>query len=473
VKVEGVSCVDVAVVLGAGKGTRFYSSLPKVLHPVCGRTMLERTIRALAPLVRNEIIVVAGFGYDEVVGEIDRIRLLLPETKITIVEQKEQKGTGHATQCGFSGVSEDASSVLVVPGDCPLIEKEVFQEFLEHTVESDFTVLSFEPEQPFGFGRIIKDDQGYLLKIVEEKDCSEKEKEVREVNSGILYARPSILKKYLPLLTTSNAQGEYYVTDIPELMKKDGVPVSVIKTSNPLLVMGANTRLELYRLESQKRIKDLEQYMRNGVSFESIESVFIDEGVEIGQDVFIGANTRLHGDTIIASGCVIEGDSLIRNSRIGNSCHIKLGSYVDEAILDAGVVIGPFCHIRPKSELSKGVKIGNFVETKNAKLAPGVKANHLTYLGDIEVGEESNIGAGTIICNYDGMNKFQSVVGKHSFIGSNSTLVSPVEVKDNAYIGAGSVITREVPSGALGIGRSRQQNLEGWVDKKKSGNKNK
>ncbi len=460
--------IDVGVVLAAGKGTRLYSSLPKVLHRVTGRSMLERSIRALAPYVKDKIIVVAGFGIDLVREEVRRIEDKLPSVSITIVEQKEQLGTGHAAQCALSLITDDASSVLIIPGDCPLIEPEVFEEFLEGRSVTEFSVLSFELENPFGFGRIVRDDKGYLLKIVEEKDCTSQEKNISEVNSSIIYASKNILATYLPKLTTSNAQGEYYLTDVPELMKKDGEKTSVVKTSSPHLVMGANTRLELYRLEQRKRTTHIETLMKAGVSFECAESVFIDEGVEIGADVFIGANTRILGTSSIASGCLIEGDSLIRNSSIGNSCHIKLGSYIDEAKLSEGVVIGPFCHIRPGSELSSEVKIGNFVETKNAKLARGVKANHLAYLGDIDVGESTNVGAGVIICNYDGKKKSKSVIGSNSFIGSNSTLVSPVEVKKDAYVAAGSVITKEVPSGALGIGRSRQQNLEGWYEKKKS-----
>jgi bifunctional UDP-N-acetylglucosamine pyrophosphorylase / glucosamine-1-phosphate N-acetyltransferase len=461
--------VDTGVVLAAGKGTRFYSSLPKVLHRVGGRTMLDRSISALFPFVSKNIVVVAGFGIDLVRKEVRYIQKKFETLEISVVEQKEQLGTGHAAKTALPAIPELADSVLIIPGDCPLIESRVFEEFLEKRGAADFSVLSFEPESPFGFGRIIKDKEGFLEKIVEEKDCSEAEKKIKEVNSGIILSGRKVLSQYLPRLTTANAQGEYYITDIPELMKQAGEKVSVFKTSDPLLVMGANTRLELYRLEQQKRKKQIEDLMLSGVTFESAESVFIDEGVQIASDVYIGANTRIFGGSSIASGCVIEGDTLIRDSLVGSGCHIKLGSYVDQATLSEGVVIGPFCHIRPGSELSRNVKIGNFVETKKALLAEGVKANHLAYLGDVEVGEHSNVGAGVIICNYDGKKKSKTVIGSNSFIGSNSTLVSPVEVKSDAYVGAGSVITKEVPSGALGIGRSRQQNLVGWYEKKKSG----
>jgi bifunctional UDP-N-acetylglucosamine pyrophosphorylase / glucosamine-1-phosphate N-acetyltransferase len=460
--------VDAGVVLAAGKGTRFYSSLPKVLHSLCGMSMLERSVRALSPLVKNEIIIVAGFGIDLVHKEVERISEKVHSVSISVIEQKEQLGTGHAARTALSSIPDTADSVLIIPGDCPLIESRVLEEFLGNRPPADFTVLSFSPESPSGFGRVIKDHDGFLEKIVEEKDCSIEEKKISEVNSGIILSSRKVLSVYLPQLTTANAQGEYYITDIPQLMKKKGEKVSVFKTSTPLLVMGANTRLELYRLEQQKRKANIEDLMQRGVTFESAETVFIDEGVEIGSDVYIGGNTRIIGTSSIASGCVIEGDSLIRDSLIGSCCHIKLGSYVDEARLSEGVVIGPFCHIRPGSELSRNVKIGNFVETKKARLAEGVKANHLAYLGDIDVGENTNVGAGVIICNYDGKTKSRSIIGSNSFIGSNSTLVSPVEVKSDAYVGAGSVITREVPSGALGIGRSRQQNLEGWYERKKS-----
>lgn len=460
---------DYVVILAAGKGSRFYSTLPKVLHRVCGQTMLERSIRAVSPFVKKELIIVAGYGEAHINEELSRLRSSFPDIKISVAVQEEQNGTGHATKVAVDGIAENETEgrVLILPGDCPLIEAGVISEFLAGISSNPFDVLSFQPDEPKGFGRIVRDGDNFLSRIVEEKDCSPEERKIKEVNSGILAAGLSLLRKYLPKLTTANSQGEYYITDIPELMKRDGLSVGVVKSSDPYLVSGANTRLELSRLEARRRQMLLEELMREGVTIQSPDNTFIDEGVFVAKDVFIGSGTRLYGSTRIETGCVLEGDTLIKDSEIGENCLIRLGSYIDRAKLGNAVSVGPFAHLRPGSELSDGVKIGNFVELKSAKLSSGVKAGHLAYLGDVEIGAETNIGAGTIVCNYDGVKKSKTQIGSHSFVGSNSTLVSPVVIQDNSYVAAGSVITKEVPSGSLAIGRGRQQNYDGWVDKKK------
>ncbi|HMO19016.1 MAG TPA: bifunctional UDP-N-acetylglucosamine diphosphorylase/glucosamine-1-phosphate N-acetyltransferase GlmU [Oligoflexia bacterium] len=461
---------EYAVVLAAGKGTRFYSSVPKVLHSLCGRTLLERSIRAVIPFVKSKIIIVSGFGYDLVQEEIRKIETNVTADcpQICIVKQEEQKGTGHAATVALEEVKEVNSRVLIIPGDCPLIDESVIANSIADMAKNAFSILSFEAKDPFGFGRIIRSSSGTLLRIVEHRDCTDQEKMVTEVNSGIVFSNSEILEKYLPRLSPANNQGEYYLTDIPQLLVNDGVSVGVVKAKDPILVQGANTRSQLSELESFRRKKIIEKHMNAGVTFENPINSYVDEDVNLENDIYIGAGTRLYGKTSIKRGVIIEGNSLIKDSLIGEGSVVRFSCYLDNCLVSSSVQIGPFAHIRPNSSLSENVKIGNFVETKAARLSSGVKANHLSYLGDVEVGSNTNIGAGTIVCNYDGTKKSKTVIGKNSFVGSNSTLIAPVEIMSDAYVAAGSVISKTVPSKALGIGRARQQNYEGWMDKKRT-----
>ncbi len=458
--------IDYSIVLAAGKGTRFHSKLPKVLHKLSGKTLLERSINAVAPFTAKEIIIVAGHGFDLVTEEISKITAANPSYKIRVVLQKEQLGTGHAAKTAFDEI-EDKGSVIIIPGDCPLIEAKSLEKFIEQENKSPVSVLSLEVDTPKGFGRILRNQQNKFIGIVEEKDATDEQRKITEINSSIFLGQIELFKKYIPLISNSNKQNEYYLTDVVSAVVKDDQEVRAFASNEVESFLGANSRRELYALQEAKRLKNLNALMDRGVTLESINSCFIDDGVEIGQDVYIGANTRIVGNSKIADGVTIEGDSLIRNSEIGENTHLKLGAYIDECRIEKNCNLGPFVHIRPKSVLKNNVKIGNFVEVKAATLEEGVKANHLTYLGDIDVGEGSNIGAGTIICNYDGKNKFRSKIGEKSFVGSNSTLISPVNVGDEAYVGAGSVINQDVPAGSLAIGRSRQVNKTGWSKSKK------
>ncbi len=468
-----------AIILAAGKGTRFKSDLPKVLHRIGGRTLLEQTVRACAPITKQEIVVVAGFGFELVSKELEIIKEKLKlDLKISIVKQTEQLGTGHAALVGLSGISENNAdgSLLVVPGDCPLLSEATISEFVSCEVnkaeatKASFSILTVELDNPFGFGRIVRDSSttaNLVSKIVEEKDCTAEQKKITEINTGVVLSTLAALKEYLPKLGTNNSQSEYYLTDVPELLIKDNKSVSAYITKNKLSVRGVNSRLELSVLESEWRQEHLSALALSGVTIESFANTFIDLDAVVEPDVFIGAGTRIYGKSIIKSGSILEGDTLIRDSVIGQNCNIRLGSYVDSAVLENNIAIGPFCHIRPKSHLMNNVKIGNFVETKAALLHEGVKANHLAYLGDLEIGAETNIGAGTIVCNYDGTHKHRSQISSKVFIGSNSTLISPVEIGEGAYVAAGSVINQNVPSGALGVGRSKQVNKEGWASRKR------
>lgn len=455
--------IDYSIILAAGKGTRFYSALPKVLHRLSGRTLLERTIRAVAPYTAKEIIVVAGHGYDAVVSEVEQLRNKL-SVDIKIVLQDKQLGTGHATQVAVDSLPNTNDSVIILPGDCPLIESSALSSFINSESKSSLSVLSLVVEDPFGFGRIVRSGN-VISGIIEEKDATEEQRKIQEINSSIFLGKLSLFKEHLPKLKNNNKQGEYYLTDIVSSVVGQSGQVRAFVSEDNQSFLGANSRRELYNLQEIKRMKDLNDLMNNGVTIESTGSCFIDDSVQVGKDVFLGSNTRLFGKTVISDGVVIEGDCLIRNAKIGPNVHIKIGAYIEDCEINEACTLGPFVHIRPKSVLKKNVKIGNFVEVKAATLEEGVKANHLTYLGDLDIGENTNVGAGTIICNYDGKKKHRSIIGSNSFVGSNSTIISPTEIGSNAYVAAGSVINKKVPDNALAVARSRQENKEGWVKK--------
>ncbi|HQH25808.1 MAG TPA: bifunctional UDP-N-acetylglucosamine diphosphorylase/glucosamine-1-phosphate N-acetyltransferase GlmU [Oligoflexia bacterium] len=456
------------VVLAAGKGKRMRSSIPKALFKVCGRTLLEKALRAAAQLQPQRIIVVAGFG-EALMRE--ELKLLLPQNFMTGIElriarQTEQRGTGDAVQCALGEISPEAQAVLIIPGDTPLITEKSLRPLLELGKPAELIVLTCRHPEPADFGRIVRDANGAIQRIVERKDCSPAEAAIDEINTSIYLSTPEYLREALSCCKPDNAQGEYYLTDIVDYGVRSGRAVEAAETKDFALTQGANTRFELSLLEQKMREKINRQLMEQGVSFEDPAAAYIDEGVEIEADTFIGAGTRIRGKTRIGSGVVIEGNALIEDAVIEPGCIIKLFSYIQGAQVGKNCHVGPFAHLRPGTVLEENVKIGNFVETKKAMLRSGTKANHLTYLGDAEIGPGTNVGAGTITCNYDGVNKSKTIVGKSCFIGSNTALVAPVTVGDGAYIGAGSTITQDVPAQALGIARGHQRNIEGWAERK-------
>ena len=461
---------DLAVViLAAGKGTRMRSELPKVLHRVCGQSLVERALRSASGVGAKRLVVVVGYGKEEVQTELDRLAQL-PEfssTEIVTAIQSEQNGTGHAAQIGLAEAG-DASSILIVPGDTPLLDVGVLEDFLAEASEAAaVTILSCLHEEPAGFGRIIRDQSGAVTAIVERKDCTPEQVAINEINTSFYLASTPFLTEALSQLEPNNAQGELYLTDIIAYGVSKGMQVDAVLTKDVARVSGANTRAELSALETVKRAEINKQLMDSGVTLEDPATTYVDEGVAVGPDTFLGAGTRLKGATVIGSNVLIEGNSHIVNSTVGDGTLLRFGSYLTEATVGSNCQIGPFVQLRPQAILHEGVKIGNFVEVKKSELHAGVKANHLSYIGDAEVGSGSNIGAGTIFCNYDGEKKSVSVLGEGVFVGSNSTLVSPVTIGKDAYIGAGSVINKDIPEGALGVGRSRQANKEGWTARRR------
>ena len=460
-----------AVVLAAGKGKRMRSSLPKVLHEVCGRSLLEISLRAVAGIEPEKVILVLGHGIEQVSQSLAEIRKkpFLSGIEIEVVEQKEQKGTGHAVGLALEGVSEDVDKILILPGDVPLLSADVLAELIDKStapVEA-LAFLTCDVPVAAGFGRVLRDEQGKPKGIVEHKDCSEKELEISEINSSIYLADRDFLARALKTLSPANSQGEYYLTDIVGFAVSENASLRAEKLEDYLSLTGANSRSELAALERIRREQLVEEFLAAGVSFEDPANVYLDQGVSIGRDSFIGAGVRLKGETSLAESVVIEGPSQVRNSSIGKSSQIKMSCYLDGAKVGDSCQIGPFAHLRPDSVLEENVKVGNFVETKKSSLAKGAKANHLSYIGDAEVGESANIGAGTITCNYDGYSKSKTFVGEKAFIGSNTSLVAPVVVGPGSVIGAGSVITKAVPPDALSLERAEQRTIENWAARKR------
>ena len=460
-----------AIILAAGKGTRMKSVKPKVLHTVCGLTLVERTVRAVNKAGINSSLVVVGYGKEEVESELSKVSAEL-KTEIKTAFQAEQNGTGHAAKIAVdslvSNLSGDFDKVLILPGDMPLVSEEQIKEVISKS-NSKLTLVSTKLDDPFGYGRIIKDKNGVLQKIVEQKDANETEKKVNEVNASIYLVDLNFLKIALEKITPNNAQGEYYLTDIVEIAKSESIKTDAICVAPASSVMGANSQSQLRALEKIRREQIVDKFMSEGVEVEDSATAYIDEDAKIKSDTFIGASTWLKGKVEIEVGVTIQGNCRLKNCKIGKNSEIKFGTVVEDSSIESNCAIGPYARIRPGTEIGSDVKIGNFVETKKAKFLEGSKASHLSYIGDAEVGKNANLGAGTITCNYDGVNKHQTNIGSGVFIGSNSALVAPVSIGDGAYVGAGSVVTTDVPKDSLAVARGKQKNIEGWAQRKKTG----
>lgn len=464
------------VLLAAGKGVRMRSELPKVLHRVCGQSLVERVLRASSALPVSRTVVVVGYRAEEVRAEVEKLKTapsFAHAGEIHCVEQRSQRGTGDAARTALEGLDPSGGPVLIIPGDCPLLTGAQLKELIRFSSEQR-TVLSFiscEPADPSGYGRVIRDHSGKVTAIIEHKDCTPEQLKIGEINSSIYLVDYNFLKESLATLESNNAQGELYLTDIVGYGVRKAVRLDALSVGRAVEILGANSREELSDLERLRRKQICSHWMNSGVSFEDPAATYIDEEVRIGQDSFIGAGTRLRGTTVLGERTIIDGNSSITDSQIGDGVHVKLSCVISEAKVANGVDIGPFAHLRPGTVLAEKVRIGNFVETKQAALGVGAKANHLSYIGDASIGEGSNIGAGTITCNYDGEKKSKTTIGNGVFIGSNSCLVAPVTIGEGAFVGAGSTITEDVPGGALGLGRERQTNIEGWVARKKRSSK--
>lgn len=441
------------VILAAGQGTRMRSALPKVLHPVAGKSMLEHVIDTARALEPTAIHVVIGHG-----AELVRERLAADD--VNFVVQAEQLGTGHAVAQALPALT--AERVLILYGDVPLIEANTLQRLLEQVGPTQLALLTVELADPTGYGRILRDGSGVVQAIVEHKDASAEQRLIAEGNTGILAVPGARIGDWLGRLSNSNAQGEYYLTDVIAMAVADGLKVATEQPLHAMEVQGANDRIQLAELERHFQQRAARRLMAQGVTLRDPARFDLRGDVTVGRDVLIDVNVILEGTVVIEDDVEIGPNCVIRNSTLRRGSVVKANCHLDGAELGEGADCGPFARLRPGAVLGDKAHVGNFVEVKNARLGVAAKAGHLSYLGDADIGARTNIGAGTITCNYDGANKSRTVMGEDVFIGSNSSLVAPVTLGDGATTGAGSTITRDVPAHTLALGRARQTEIDGW-----------
>jgi bifunctional UDP-N-acetylglucosamine pyrophosphorylase/glucosamine-1-phosphate N-acetyltransferase len=442
------------VILAAGQGKRMKSDLPKVLQPVAGRPMLAHVIRCARELEPDAIHVVFGHG-----GE--RVREVLAEEPVQWVLQAEQHGTGHAVMQAAPAVPDD-HRVLVLYGDVPLTQAETLRTLLEAAGKDRLALLSVRLSDPSGYGRVLRDNAGGVYRVVEEKDATRKERAVDECNTGLMALGAGQLKGWLSKLSNDNAQGEYYLTDIVAMAVRDGVKVEAVVAPTVAEVLGVNDKLQLAQVEAEHRRMQAGRLMLAGVTVVDPARLDVRGEVTHGRDVVLDVNVVLEGRVVLGDRVRVGPNVILRDCEIGADTMVNANSMVEQGNVGAGCSIGPYARLRPGNRLADDVHVGNFVEVKNSRLGPGTKANHLTYLGDSDVGSKVNVGAGTVTCNYDGANKHRTTIGDGVFIGSGSMLVAPVTVGDGATIGAGSTITKDAPAGQLTLERSKQVSLPGW-----------
>ena len=449
-----------SVILAAGMGTRMKSKMPKVLHKVCGKPLSKWVIDASEAAGADKVCAVVGHKAEtvkEVLGDVCEFAL-----------QAEQKGTGHAVMQAIDVIKNSKGEVVILNGDTPLITAETINKAIEYHKNNgnQATVITAILDDATGYGRIVRDNDGSVLKIVEQKDASKEEKKINEVNSGMYVFDAQSLVYALDKITPNNAQGEYYLTDTLEILLSAGKKIGGYAISDNDEIRGINDRVQLNEAEKimQKRIN--EYHMRNGVTMRNPESVYIEDGVEIGNDTEICQNVTIKSGTKIGSDCVIGSGSMLDRAVIHDGVDV-LSSVILESEVDEGTHVGPFAYIRPNCHVGKEVKVGDFVELKNSNIDDGTKISHLTYIGDSDVGKRVNFGCGTVTCNYDGKKKYRTTIGDDCFVGCNTNFVSPISVGDGVYIAAGSTITEDIPENSLSIARARQVNKEGWKDKRK------
>lgn len=449
-----------SVILAAGMGTRMKSKMPKVLHKVCGKPLSKWVIDASEAAGADKVCAVVGHKAEtvkEVLGDVCEFAL-----------QAEQKGTGHAVMQAIDVIKNSKGEVVILNGDTPLITAETINKAIEYHKNNgnQATVITAILDDATGYGRIVRDNDGSVLKIVEQKDASKEEKKINEVNSGMYVFDAQSLVYALDKITPNNAQGEYYLTDTLEILLSAGKKIGGYAISDNDEIRGINDRVQLNEAEKimQKRIN--EYHMRNGVTMRNPESVYIEDGVEIGNDTEICQNVTIKSGTKIGSDCVIGSGSMLNRAVIHDGVDV-LSSVILESEVDEGTHVGPFAYIRPNCHVGKEVKVGDFVELKNSNIDDGTKISHLTYIGDSDVGKRVNFGCGTVTCNYDGKKKYRTTIGDDCFVGCNTNFVSPINVGDGVYIAAGSTITEDIPENSLSIARARQVNKEGWKDKRK------
>ncbi|EAD8618648.1 bifunctional UDP-N-acetylglucosamine diphosphorylase/glucosamine-1-phosphate N-acetyltransferase GlmU [Listeria monocytogenes] len=445
-----------AVVLAAGQGTRMKSKLYKVLHPVCGKPMVEHVVDQISTLNVDKVVTIVGHGAEKVQEHL--------AGKSEFVKQEEQLGTAHAVLQAKAELSGKDGVTLVVCGDTPLIEASTMEALLKyhHEKRAKATILTTVIEDPTGYGRIIRDDLGIVEKIVEHKDATEKEQRISEINTGTYCFDNKALFEALENVSNDNVQGEYYLPDVIKILKDSDEVVAAYRMESFEESLGVNDRIALAEASRLMQRRINENHMRNGVTLVNPENTYIDIDVKIGQDTVIEPGVMLRGETVIGDDCVVTTGSEIVNSVIGERVYVRTSSIFESKVGD-DVQIGPYAHLRPESDIHDHVKIGNYVETKKAVVGEGTKLPHFIYMGDAEIGKNVNVGCGSIAVNYDGKNKAKTIIGDNVFVGCNSNLIAPVKVGDRAFIAAGSTITKDVPDDALGIARAKQDNKLGYA----------
>jgi len=461
---NAMSVQDFAIaIMAAGKGTRLKSKRPKVLHEVGGKPLLAHVIRSAAEVVpAQNIYVIIGH-------EAESVRAAVAHTGVNFVLQAEQRGTGHAVQSARKELSRSAN-FLVLSGDAPLIRPETIRRIRDFHIaqEAAMTILTARPADPTGYGRVLREGStDRVAAIIEQKSLRPEQSNLGEINSGFYAFNSKPLFSNIDRLQTDNPHGEYYLTDMAALLVAEGQKVMAIRAEDPDEVLGGNTIAELVSLDANMRMRKARALMSQGVTIFRPETCVIDDEVSVAPDTKIDPFVQLLGNTSIGENCRVRSYSVISNSQIGNDVHIRYGCIIDDSSIATGAIVGPYSHVRPGSEIGEGAHVGNFVETKKTRLGKGSKANHLSYLGDAEIGAGVNIGAGTITCNYDGVHKHKTVIEDGAFVGSDSTLVAPLKVGQGAYVGAASCITADVPADSLAIGRGVQVVKEGWAKRKR------
>ena len=446
------------IILAAGKGTRMRSAIPKVLHKLAGKPLLEHVVATARNLSPTKIHIVVGHGAEQVAAAV-------AGDDVAFHKQQNQLGTGHAVAQALPEC-DPASTVLILFGDVPLMSTKTLRSLLASTTVASSvdapSVLAAHIPDPTGYGRVIRDAHQRFVEIVEEKDASEEQRAVQEVNTGVIAAPASLLTTLLSRVNNQNAQAEYYLPDVLGIAREDGMTVNVVVSEDPAEILGVNNRLQLEELERILQQRLAEKLLLDGVAVSDRRRLDIRGELTCGEGVSIDINVLLEGDVTLGDNVTIGANCVIRDAAIGANTVIQPFSHIERAVIGTDCFIGPYARLRPGTDLGSAVRIGNFVETKNSTLGAGSKANHLAYIGDTTVGEGSNIGAGTITCNYDGANKFPTHLGDGVFIGSNSTLVAPVTIANGGFVAAGSVITKDVLADDLAVGRAKQRNISGW-----------
>ncbi len=451
------------VILAAGLGTRMKSARAKVLHPVAGRPMIEYPLALARGLSAKRVVAVLGHQLEAVQRSIaDRFG----DQAVEVALQAEQKGTGHAVMQAAPLLEDERGLCLILCGDVPLMTEPTLRKLVESAGEKKTAMLTFRPPSVKGYGRIVRDAQGAFTKIVEEKDASDEQRKIGEANAGVYCLPTQFLLSSLSSLKPNNAQGELYLTDVLERAAKEMEVVSIECATEE--VMGVNDRVDLSVADRVMKKRIAEVHMRAGVTIADPDRVLIEPGVEIGRDVELGAGVELRGKTRIGEGTRLEAGVIVTNTLIGDGVHIKPYCVLTDSEVGRGCIIGPWAHLRPGTLLEEEVHLGNFVETKKTRLGKGSKANHLSYLGDADIGEKVNVGCGTITCNYDGYEKHKTIIGDRVFVGSDTQLVAPVRIGNGAVIGAGTTVYQDVPEDALALTRPKQLNVAGWAAWKRS-----